>query len=115
MTGFGGCSALASTARRLGLFRVLADAVSVKSRCRGLSDSATLGALIAVLDSGGGALSDLDALRSDPAACRPLGLRGATASRRMGEFLSKVSETDVKGLLGVRGRRQSRKGRILIC
>ena len=100
LTGFGGCSALASTARRLDLFRALADAVSVKTRCRGPSDSATLWTLIASLASGGGALSDLDALRSDPTACRLLGLRDAVASRRMGEFLAKVSESDVDGLLG---------------
>lgn len=54
----------------------------------------TLWALIASLASGGGTLSDLDALRSDPAACRLLELRDVTVSRRMVEFLSKVSETN---------------------
>ena len=100
LTGFGGCSALASMARHLDLFRALADAVRVKSRCRGPSDSATLWALIASLASGGGALSDLDALRSDPTACKLLGLRDTPANRRMGEFLAKVSEPDVNRHLG---------------
>ena len=35
LTGFGGCSALALTADRLGLFGDLAESVSVKVRRRG--------------------------------------------------------------------------------
>ena len=34
LTGFGGASALATMAKRMGLFRTLADAVSVKTRRR---------------------------------------------------------------------------------
>ena len=39
LTSFGGCSALALTAERLGLFGDLAEGVSVKVRRRGASDS----------------------------------------------------------------------------
>ena len=70
MTGFGGWFALALTAERLGLFGDLAEGVSVKVRRRGAS--------------GGGALSDLDELRADPAACRLLGGgAGLGAARRV--------------------------------
>ena len=99
LTGFGGCSALALTAERLGLFRDLSEGVSVKVRRRGASDGESLWALAASLAAGGGALSDLDVLRSDPAACRLLGLRHAPSGRRMGEFLAKVCEADVEGIL----------------
>ena len=75
LTGFGDASALAAMAKRMGLFRALTDAVSVKTRRRGPSDSSMLWALIASLASGSGALSDLDSLRFDGAACRLLGLR----------------------------------------
>ena len=85
LTGFGGCSALALTAERLGLFGDLSEGVSIKVRRRGASD--------------GGALSDLDGLRADPGACRLLGLSHAPSGRRMGEFLAKGSEADLDGLL----------------
>ena len=85
----------------MGLFRALADAVSVKTRRRGPSDSSMLWSLIASLASGSGALSDLDALRFDGVACRLLGLRECPSGRRMGEFLAKVSQSDAEGLLGV--------------
>ena len=101
LTGFGGASALAAMAKRLGLFRALADAVRVKARRRGASDAESFWALIASLACGNGALSDLDTLRFDGAACRLLGLRGCPSGRRMGEFLAKVSQSDVEGLLGV--------------
>ena len=99
LTGFGGCSALALTAERLGLFQDLSEGVRIKVRRRGASDGESLWALVASLAAGGGALSDLDGLRSDPAALRLLGLSHGPSGRRMGEFLSKVSESDVEGLL----------------
>ncbi len=99
LTGFGGCSALALTAGRLGLFKDLSEGVRVKVRRRGASDCESLWALVASLASGGGALCDLDALRADAAARRLLGLRHAPSGRRMGEFLAKASGSDVEGLL----------------
>ena len=99
LTGFGGCSALALTAERLGLFQDLSEGVRIKVRRRGASDGESLWVLAASLAAGGGSLSDLDGLRSDPAALRLMGLSLAPSGRRMGEFLSKVSESDVEGLL----------------
>ena len=99
LTGFGGCSALALTAERLGLFGDLSEGVSVKAGRRGASDGESLWALVASLAAGGGALSDLDGLRADPGACRLLGLSHAPSGRRMGEFLAKGSEADLDGLL----------------
>ena len=84
LTGFGGCSALALTAGRLGPFGDLAAGVPVKAGRRGASD--------------GGALSDPDGLRADPGACRLLGLSHAPSGRRMGEFLAKGSEAGLDGL-----------------
>ena len=85
LTGFGGCSALALTAGRLGPFGDLAAGVPVKAGRRGASD--------------GGALSDPDRLRADPGACRLLGLSHAPSGRRMGKFLAKGSEAGLDGLL----------------
>ena len=115
LTGFGGWSALALTAERLGLFGNLAEGVSVKVRRRaGRSDGESLWALVASLAAGGGALSDLDALRADPAARRLLGLRHAPSGRRMGEFLAKGSEADLDGLLEAAWRLAGRVAPVVI-
>ena len=53
LTGFGGCSALALAAERLGLFKDLSEGVRVKVRRRGASDCGSLWALVASLASGG--------------------------------------------------------------
>ena len=98
LTAFGGASILARTARRYGLFELLDEAVSVKVRDRGASDAETLWAMIASLCRGHGALSDLDALRADGVARVLLGLREVPEARRAGEWLSRVSTADVKGL-----------------
>ena len=82
LTGFGGSSILAHTARRFELFRLLGEAVSVKVRDRGASDAEMLWSMIASLARGHGALSDLDALRADTVACALLGLERAPESRR---------------------------------
>ena len=84
LTGFGGASILARTARRHGLFELLEEAVSVKVRDRGASDAETLWAMIASLCGGHGSLSDLDALRADGAAQVLLGLREVPEARRAG-------------------------------
>ena len=51
-------------AERWGVFRDLSEGVHIKVRCRDISDSESLWALVASLATGG-ALSDLDVLRSD--------------------------------------------------
>jgi len=98
LTAYGGASILAETARRYGLFELLADAVRVKVRNRGATDAETLWAMIACLARGDGALSDLDALRADPVARTLLGVRNVPEARRAGEWLAKVRTGDVKGL-----------------
>ena len=70
----------------------------MKVRDRGASDAETLWAMIASLCRGHGALSDLDALRADGVARVLLGLREVPEARRAGEWLSRVSTADVKGL-----------------
>ena len=82
LTGFGGASILARTARWFGLFELLEEAVSVKVRDRGATDAETLWAMVASLCRGHGALSDLDALRADGVARVLLGLREVPEARR---------------------------------
>ena len=113
LTGFGGWSALALMAERLGLFRDLSEGVRIKARRRGTSDGESLRALVASLAAGGGALSDLDILRADPAARRLLGLSHAPSGRRMGEFLAKRSEADLASLL--EAARRARGCRAGLC
>ncbi len=98
LTGFGGAGILARTARRFGLFELLEEAVSVKVRNRGASDTETLWAVIASLARGHGSLSDLDALRADAVASTLLGLDTVPESRRAGEWLGRLRTSDVKGL-----------------
>ena len=98
LTAFGGASILAQAARRLGLFELLGEAVSVKVRNRGASDPETLWAIIASLARGHGSLSDLDALRADRVAGALLGLREVPEARRAGEWLGRLKPSDVKGL-----------------
>ena len=98
LSAFGGASVLAQTARQSGLFELLEEAVSVKVRNRGASDTETLWAIIASLARGHGALSDLDALRADTVASTLLGLGNVPESRRAGEWLGRMSTGEVKGL-----------------
>ena len=98
MTAFGGASVLARTARHFGLFELLDEAVSVKVRNRGASDSETLWAIIASLARGHGVLSGLDALRADTVASTLLGLGNVPEARRAGEWLGRMSPGNVKGL-----------------
>ena len=98
LAAFGGASILAQTARRLGLFELLGEAVSVKVRNRGASDAQTLWAIIASLARGHGSLSDLDALRADKVASALPGLRKVPEARRAGEWLGRLKPSDVKGL-----------------
>ena len=98
LTAFGGASVLARTARHFGLFELLDEAVSVKVRNRGASDTEILWAVVASLARGHGALSDLDALRADTVASTLLGLGNVPEARRAGEWLGRMSTSDVKGL-----------------
>lgn len=98
LTAFGGAPVLAKTASRFGLFELLDNAVSVKRRRRGASDTETLWAIIASLACGNGALSDLDALRDDLVSSALLGLGKVPEARRAGEWLARISPVDVKGL-----------------
>ena len=65
------------------------QAVHLKVRRRGASDAEMLWSLIASLAAGHGALSDLDALRVNPAGQVLLGLSEAPSGRRLGEYLSR--------------------------
>ena len=98
LTGVGGAVFLASAARRHGLFDRLAEAVSIKVRARGASDMETQWSLVASLAAGNGALSDVDALRGDEVQCELLGLGTAPSSRRLGEFLARLTKWDVERL-----------------
>ncbi len=99
LTGHGGWSLLAAIARRLQLPERLAASLQLKQRRRGASDAEMLWSLIASLAVGNGALSDLDALRADPVGQRLLGLTVCPSSRRLGEYLSRFEEPDVRDLL----------------
>lgn len=101
LTGQGGWSLLAAIAHRFGLPEQLARAVCLKRRRRGASDAEMLWSLVASLAAGNGALSDLDALRTDPVGQRLLGLSEAPSGRRLGEYLSRMGEREVEALLGV--------------
>ena len=98
LTAYGGSSILAQTARQYGLFELLDEAVRIKVRNRGATDAETLWAMIASLARGDGALSDLDALRTDAVARTLLGLRNVPEARRAGEWLARLRTRDVKGL-----------------
>src|SRR5690554_3822618 len=72
LTGQGGLAFLAQLARETGLLEQIAQRIRLKQRRRGASDAETLWSLVASLASGNGALSDLDALRQDPATAQLL-------------------------------------------
>ena len=100
LTAFGGSSLLAQTARHFGLFELLDEAVSVKVRDRGASDTDMLWSLIASLARGHGSLSDLDALGADGVASALLGLGRVPDGRRAGEWLARLGKAEVRGLWG---------------
>ena len=101
LTGQGGWALLSRVARRLDLPRRLSEAVGLKRRRRGASDAEMLWSLIASLAAGNGALSDVDALRSDAVGCRLLGLAQAPSSRRLGEYLCRFGSAEVAALQAV--------------
>ena len=98
LTGSAGLTFLTSVARRYGLLDALHGFEPCKVRDRGASDQANVWSLIACLASSRGTLRDLDDLRQDHAACRTLGLDVVSGSRRMGEWLRKMTPVHVASL-----------------
>ena len=98
LTGSAGLTFLTSVAHRYGLLDALDGFEPCKVRDRGASDQANVWSLIACLASGRGTLRDLDDLRQDLAACRTLGLDRVSGSRRMGEWLRKMTPAHVASL-----------------
>lgn len=98
LVGTGGWALLAQMAKRTGLLTALGDGIRLKKRRRGASDAEMLWSLIASLAAGNGALSDLDALRINPAGQELLGLSEAPSGRRLGEYLARFGEKQVTAL-----------------
>lgn len=92
LTGQGGLAFLAQLARETGLLEQIAQRIRLKQRRRGASDAEMLWSLVASLASGNGALSDLDALRQDPATAQLLGLGTVPSGRRLGEYLTRMGD-----------------------
>lgn len=115
MTGSAGLSFLTITARHYGLLQALDDFEPCKVRDRGASDQANVWSLIACLASGRGTLRDLDDLREDRAACHALGLEAVAGSRRMGEWLRKLTPRHVASLRSMATAFASRIAPMLIA
>lgn len=98
LTHRGGWVFLGQAFNRLRLGQRLGQALSLKRRRRGASDAEMLLSLVASQVAGGGALSDVDALRCDDTSRRLLGLSEVPDSRRLGEYLSRFGAGAVKGL-----------------
>lgn len=101
LTGQGGLAFLAQLARETGLLEQIAQRIRLKQRRRGASDAEMLWSLVASLASGNGALSDLDALRQDPATAQLLGLGTVPSGRRLGEYLTRMGETQLQSLQSI--------------
>ena len=78
----------ANAARRMD-FAVTKDSLT---RFAGLPFIARLARFLESLRMGGGHLSSVDTLSADTAACRVAGLRAVPGSRRLGEFLTRLSD-----------------------
>lgn len=98
LTHRGGWVFLGQAFNRLRLGQRLGQVLSLKRRRRGASDAEMLLSLVASQVAGGGALSDVDALRCDDTSRRLLGLSEVPDSRRLGEYLSRFGAEDVEGL-----------------
>ena len=101
LTGQGGGVFLGQLFRHLGLARRFEEAIGLKRRRRGASDAEMLLSLVASQVAGGGALSDVDALRTDKVGRTLLGLVEAPDSRRLGEYLARFTGKEVEALEGV--------------
>lgn len=98
LTDQGGLTFLARLADQLNLPARFEESIRIKQRRRGASDAEMLWSLVASLAAGNGALSDLDALRSQPVDQTLLGLEEVPSGRRLGEYLSRFQEQDVETL-----------------
>lgn len=101
LTGQGGLAFLAQLARESGLLDQFAQCLHLKQRRRGASDAEMLWSLVASLASGNGALSDLDALRQDPATARLLGIETVPSGRRLGEYLTRMGPAHLDALQSI--------------
>lgn len=98
LTHRGGWIFLGQAFSRLGLGRRLSQALSLKCRRRGASDAEMVLSLVASKVAGGGALSDVDALRCEDTSRRLLGLTEVPDSRRLSEHLSRFGTGDVASI-----------------
>lgn len=98
LTGSAGLALVATLASWLDLPCQLARRVRLKRRQRGCSDDQMLLSLIDSLCAGGGHLSDVDSLGRDRAAQRITGLKNVPDSRRLGEYLARMSALPLAGL-----------------
>jgi len=101
LTSHGGWVFLGRLFKQLDLGRRLGEAVCLKQRCRGASDAEMLLSLVAAQVAGGGALSDVDALRCDAVGRTLLGLETVPDNRRLGEYLGRFTATAVDALEAV--------------
>ena len=108
VTGVAGVGFLSRMAHHVELFRELSRLRTLKRRARGASEAERTWSLIASLACGNGALSDLNLLAWDPAACKLLGLRHKPCGRRLGEHLARFEGSDVEALREA-GRRVARR------
>lgn len=98
LTSLAGLALAASLVKYLGLAEALARRVRIKQRRRGCRDEQMLLALIYSQCAGGGHLSEVDSLQADAAACRASGLRAVPDSRRLGEYLGRMTDGALAGL-----------------
>lgn len=98
LTPTAGLAFVAQAARRLGLLEALDGFEPCKVRDHGASDQENVLALLGCLTSGAGKLRDLDDLREDEAARQALGLERISGSRRMGEWLARMTPAHVGSL-----------------
>ena len=98
LTGSAGLALVASLASWLDLPCQLARRVRLKLRRRGCADEQMLLSLIYSFCAGGGHLSDVDSLQHDRAAQRITGLQRVPDSRRLGEYLARMSAGPLAGL-----------------
>ena len=98
LTGSAGLALVATLASWLDLPCQLAQRVRVKRRRRGCADEQMLLSLIYSFCAGGGHLSDVDSLGRDRAAQRITGLKHVPDSRRLGEYLARMSALPLAGL-----------------
>ena len=101
LTSHGGWVFLGRLFKQLALGKRLGEAIHLKRRRRGASDAQMLLSLVASQVAGGGSLSDVDVLREDTVGQTLLGLETVPDSRRLGEYLSRFTATEVAALEAV--------------